>query len=148
MSDNRIFHFILDWAEKYFKSRDAYNKKITGISRDEDGFTIKYREKQEKIIAIDDLNRLDNSKLGPNLSIVTLNNRKNLDYLYRNWGALLRIEALRIYFINPFSITDKKWAINPNIHSKITEEASLKPGLLSIFETVEPLTPEILMNKL
>lgn len=150
MDDSKISKFLVEWAENYFKSRDAFTKSIVSMEKTEKGLDITFKDKKEKVSVIADLSLIQESilpNLADNTSIITLNNRKNLDILYDFWSKL-NTKSIKIYFINPFSTTDRKWIINPQVHSKISEPSALKTGLLAMFETVEPLTLEMLKSKI
>lgn len=140
--------FLLEWAEHYFKSRDAFRKEIVSIDKKEDRIIINFSNRSETVIAVAELENLKESELQENTAIITLNNRKNVDCLYFKWNRLKDFVSLRIYFINPFSNTDKKWIIAPHIHHKICDEQSLRAGLIAMFETVEPLTTIMLETQL
>jgi len=140
---NEINGILIDWAENYFKSRDAYEKKIMDIKKNDNILEIQYKDKLLKIISSNNLSDID---IG-NFIIITLNNRRNVDYLASNWKKFADFNLLKIYFINPLSTTEKKWIITPFIHDKVCDSSSLRQGLLSMFETVEPLTEEILKAK-
>ena len=72
--------------------------------------------------------------------LVVLNTNNNFQMLIDNWKELIRFNFLTLYFVNPFSKLDKKWVINPHVHSKICDDNSLKTGLKSMFDMVTPLT--------
>lgn len=134
--------FLLDWAENFFVSKDAFVKKITSIEHNDGLLIIYYKDKTERIKVATHLDTLtDIEKVS---LVITLNNRRNMDYLVKEWSRLAQLPELRIYFINPFSSTEKKWVINPSVHQKICEPDSLKIGVISLFESVEPLTEEML----
>ena len=52
----------------------------------------------------------------------------------------MKIKYLVVYFVNPFSKIEKKWIIYPSTHNRISDEASLKPGLRAMFDTVEAIS--------
>ena len=68
---------------------------------------------------------------------ICLNSSENFSFLTKNWDKFTDLKKLAVYFVNPFSKTEKKWIIHPYTHSKITEKSSLKQGLKSMFDTVE-----------
>jgi hypothetical protein len=149
MEESKIIQLIIEWAEHYFKSKDAFYKKIISIKKEDNGFIINYKEKKETLIALPELSKINQFENINKISyIITLNNRKNIDYLYNNWSKLVDLTTLKIYFINPFSTTEKRWIISPNIHAKVCDEDTLKLGLMSMFESVEPITEELLKNRL
>jgi hypothetical protein len=142
-----IRHYMLDWAMNYFRSRDAYEKKIVHIEKKPDCLNIEYKDKKVKILVYPDLEGDTGIDKDNNIIIITINNRKNLEGLYNKWEKFKENHNLKIYFVNPLSTTDKKWIINPFVHAQICDEASLKIGLKAMFETVEPFTSEMI-NKI
>jgi len=126
----------------------GFNSKIVSICREKDGILVTYKDRKENILAFPNLNLLPESRIKENVVAVTLNNRNNLETLYAKWSIFKNIQQFKIYFINPFSTTDRKWVINPHVHAKICDSTSLKIGLKAMFETVEPLTPELLEAKI
>ena len=55
---------------------------------------------------------------------------------------------LNIYFVNPFSSSDKIWTINLPIHDKVCDKAPLELGLRAMAEMVVPIRIEELNNKI
>ncbi len=148
---DKIIAFMLDWAKNYYKSRDAFHKNIKSIVEQNNCLEIEFKDKKEKVISCPSLELLDFNQFKDqkdHFSIIILNNRKNIDFLVDKWKSFSQIANLKVYFINPFSETDKKWIISPHIHSKVCDESSLKQGLVAMFETVEPLTEDMLIHKL
>lgn len=143
--EKEVIEKLLEWAYNYFQSRDAYHKRITHIQKEEEKLIIHYKNRRELILACPRLYEVE--KFGP-VSVITLNNIKNVKYLEESWDKIKQIERLKLYFINPFSATDKKWVINPNLHAKVCDESSLKTGLFSMFETVEPITEKMINNNI
>lgn len=146
--EEKIIKYLLEWAEHYFKSRDAFEKNIISIEHVNHKLIITFEGKKETIIAVPDLQYLRNMEFNENTSLITINNRKNVDCLYDNWNKLINIPSFKIYFINPFSTTEKKWIIIPYVHAKICDKGSLKLGFTAMFETVEQLTEGILKARL
>jgi hypothetical protein len=144
---DKIKEYLLNWTETYFRSRDAFHRNINSMKKEEKNIVIEFKDKKERIYAAASLDEIKSEDITQNISIVTLNNRKNVEFLNENWSKYKDF-SIKIYFINPFSTTDIKWIINPHIHSKICDESSLKAGLIAMFETVEPLTKEILEKKI
>ena len=70
--------------------------------------------------------------------IITLNTKDNLSKIIENWSNLIEHQNLCIYFVNPASQLETKWVVCPYTHNKITEKASLKSGLETLFSMVEP----------
>jgi len=146
-SDSKIIRFLLDWAEHFYKSKDAFYKKIQDIEKKSSSLVIHYKDHAEIILAIHDLTKFDSQSMQNDTSIITLNNRRNLDTLYQRWTEFSSLSTLKVYFINPFSLLEHKWIIKPYTHARICDDVALKSGLKAMFETVEPLTEEILASK-
>ena len=146
--------FLADWARSFIKNRDIISKKIEQIGNSRDGFDIyvKYRDRQQYFIiapSIADMEsitqRVNNNSY---CTIVTLNSRENFNALIKSWPKLISFKFLNIIFVNPFSQLDKKWIIFPHTHHKVCDEASLKNGLKSMFEMVEPIDEGQLVAKI
>jgi len=142
--------FLADWIINYFKNRDIMLDNIVSIDKNKDNFDAIINEQDKKIfcLALDEpknLNfELDKKEI---YAFVMLNKRKSLDFLIDNWEKLSEFTNLRIFLINPLSSLDKKWIISPNVHNKICDPKTLKAGLKSMFEAVEPILDKDL-NKL
>jgi len=142
--------FLADWIINYFKNRGIMLDNIVSIDKNKDNFDAIINEQDKKIfcLALDEpknLNfELDKKEI---YAFVMLNKRKSLDFLIDNWEKLSEFTNLRIFLINPLSSLDKKWIISPNVHNKICDPKTLKAGLKSMFEAVEPILDKDL-NKL
>ena len=79
--------------------------------------------------------------------IITLNNIANIRFATGNWKKLIDFKFLKLYFINPFSSSDKVWIICPYVHDKICDKASLELGLKSMAEMVNTIGIEELSKK-
>jgi len=76
-------------------------------------------------------------------TLAVYNARQNLDLVIKNWEKLVKFKRhFSIYFINPFSKLDKRWIIFPTTHQFVTDKAGLKPGLETLFITVDPIMKE------
>jgi len=136
--------YLKEWFLRYVKNRDIFFKKIKNIEEIEDKIIIE--EKTKKIIyyvnsddktfseILTDTNDYENKGL------LLYNTEKNFNNLFKEWKKLINISDITIFFINPFSKTEQKWIIHPNMHHKISDEKSLKSGLKTLFDTVELLT--------
>lgn len=146
--------YLVEWTENFVKNKDVIAKKIENIEKNKNGFDlhVKFKDKEQFFIitaSISDLNsivaRINNDC---NFCIVTLNSRENLENLLKNWRRLIELKFLSIIFVNPFSQMDKKWIIYPYTHHRICDESSLKTGLKSMFEMVEPIEEAQLAAKI
>lgn len=140
--------YLRDWVINYLKNKDTLLRTIKSIELDKDGFDFvvnfigKLRfflikptiTNPEEILAI--------LKEKECLSLIILNDKRNLDIIYDNWNKLAEHKLFNIYFINPFSTIDKKWIIYPYTHQQICDPTSLKQGLKSMFDMVEQIDQE------
>src|SRR3989338_11205533 len=111
--------FLNDWIIHFLKSKDAIFKRIVKIEQNVDGFDIKvsYSDKQQYILVepvIKDFPALlSRMQTDGHYVLVVLNTNSNLATLCSSWNDLIKFRGLCIYFVNPFSSTDKKWIIYP-----------------------------------
>ena len=153
---DEVYSYLSDWMINFVKNRDILAKQINKIEKSKDNivdFSVKYKDGKELYFIIkpliDDIDKiLKKINKDSYTSIITLNNKNNLDVVVKNWKKLIEYKFLSIYFINPFSESDKKWVIYPYTHNKISDENSLELGLKSMFEMVEQISEEQLKSKL
>lgn len=147
--------YLSEWIRYYFISKDAFYHKIKSINVEEDCDFLITEEEVKKVVFIIEiftdkafLDKFVNYNV-PNTEIIliTLNNKSNISFLYSNWKEFLAFKSLSIYFINPFSLIDKRWIICPYIHNKISEPSALKRGLESMGEQVDYITKEDVLEK-
>ena len=144
--------FIVDWSIRFLENKDAIKGEIDNIERNKNGFDfiINYKDKTKYFIVSltlegDIINRIKNDSY---YGIFTLNNSINIRFIVSNWKQLVEFRFLNIYFVNPFSDSDKVWVICPYIHDKICDRTSLESGLKSMAEMVNPIGLEELNNKI
>ena len=147
----KIKDFLLEWTLHYLKNRDLISKKIESIEKGKDKFDafVKYKDKDQYlsiIPQIKDLNFLERLDKEKNHLISVFNTKENLSKIVDNWHKLIDFKLLCILFVNPWSSYDKRWIIYPYTHHRIADESSLKAGLKSMFETVEPVKKSQLEN--
>ncbi len=152
--ENKSRSFLLGWTADYVKNKDMISKKIESIENGKDDFDlhVKYKDREQYFIimpAITDIDSIIRKIINnSNFSIVTLNSKENFEIIVKNWSKLESFKLLNIIFVNPFSELDKKWVIFPYVHNKICDEKSLKIGLKSMFDMVEPIEEEQLVAKI
>ena len=152
--ENKLHSFLIDWTVNFIKNKDIISKKIENIENGKDGFDLYVRYKDREQYFIITPNFLDIEPIIQRMNdkfyftIVTLNSKENFDAMLKNWSRLIDFKFLSIIFVNPFSELDKKWIIAPNIHQKISDESSLKNGLRAMFEMVEPIEEQQLIERI
>ncbi len=143
----KLVPFLVDWVEKYIRNKDLVNRALKEMTHSGDEVDAKFEHKEQRFVIIpelDDTNavlkRLSQAK-DAHLTLVTLNSQSNLDVLLKYWHEFVDLgPKFSIFFVNPFSKTDKLWIICPYVHQRIADEASLALGLKAMFEIVEPMT--------
>ena|SRR3989338_11678597 len=146
--------YLVEWTANFVRNKDVLTKKIESIEKNKNGFDlhVKFKDKEQFFViapAISDLGPII-AKVNNNshFCIVTLNSSENLNVLIKNWARLVDFKFLSVIFVNPFSQSDKKWIIYPYTHHRICDESSLKTGLKSMFEMVEPIEEPQLAAKI
>ncbi|HLC97053.1 MAG TPA: hypothetical protein VJH97_07080 [Candidatus Nanoarchaeia archaeon] len=144
--------YLKEWIIQLIRNRDVVARKLVAIE-DDPSFDLKviYKDKEQYICVKPLLADMEMilSKMSPDkhYAIVTANTLGNFNLLLQFWDKMVAFRFLCLYFVNPFSNTDKKWIIYPYTHSQICDEESLKVGLRSIFDVVEPLTESDVKTK-
>ena len=150
--ENKSHAFLLEWVINFVKNKDIVAKKIEKIENGKDGFDlyVKYKDREQYFIIVPNIADINSiiKKLNDNayFSIVTLNSKENFEFILKNWNKLICFKSLNIIFANPFSESDKKWIIFPYTHHRISDESSLENGLRAMFETVEQIEEEKLVE--
>ena len=134
---------LKEWVLHYIKNRDILLRQIELIEEDKDGWDVivhtKTGDKFYFILPhIDDIEQIHEKLDDNHITIVMLNKKENLDKIIEHWKKLVDFPKLALMFTNPNSELDKRWTIYPHTHDRITEKASLKKGLNSLYQTVEP----------
>ena len=137
--------YLAEWTINYVKNKDIVAKKIVNAGKNKDGFDlcIKYKDRENYFVimpVLSDMNTVLQKLNGSaHYTIVALNSEENFKTLIENWSKLVNFKLLSVIFANPFSNLDKRWVIYPHTHDKICDASSLKTGLRSMFEMVEPI---------
>jgi hypothetical protein len=133
------------WAVQSLRARSIFSQAGHAIEERTEGFDIIIRKPegiqycliQERLDAEAILARAE----GRRLLVITANTRENLEELIRQWSRLVPLQGLTVMLANPHAAGDQRWAVAPAIHHLITEPASLRRGLQTLFEGVEEWRP-------
>jgi hypothetical protein len=142
----KIKEELKEWTINFLKNKNAILQTLQKIEEEKEGYDLKiiYDDKETYVLIkpfIDNFEELEEKiDQNKNITLVLLNSKKNLDILIDKWEYFAGFDKLTIYFVNMFSISDKKWVIRPYLHNKISEASALKPGLKSMFNTVDSIT--------
>ena len=143
-----LYNYMVEWAISYEKHRDIIKKDIASIEKRAEGYDllVRYKDTIKYLLIIPTLGDVENLSIklkeGKNTTIITINSAGNLQFLIDNWKRFIDFSEFTIIFINPFSMTDKRWMIRPHVHNKIAENCALEKGMKSMFSAVEPITEE------
>lgn len=146
--------FLVEWTINFLKHKDILTKKIEKIENGKDGFDlyVKFRDREQYFIIAPNIADIEPiiQKINNNayFSLVVLNSKRNFEIIIKNWPKLISFKFLNIIFVNPFSEMDKKWIVFPHTHHKICDEKALETGLKSLFDMVEPIEEEQLIQKI
>ena len=146
--------YLLDWMILYLKNRDLVTRSLVGIEKKADYALITYKTKKRLVLCEPFLVRyqslLDKAATIPDaaeIHIACFNTLSNIDKTVDEWSTLIAHRHLILTFVNPFGEHQKQWTIWPATHHRITEDASLKLGLLSMAEGVGIATEQELKEK-
>lgn len=137
--------FLKDWVINFARHKDILTKNIVEIA--ENPLTVKFKDKEIAYLTEPKLNDGLMQKIGENKCVVTFNTKENFDFFAKRFNEFSKFKGLVFYFVNPFSNLDTKWVINPYVHAQIADNASLKTGLKSMFEAVDPISEEEINEK-
>ncbi|MBN2421759.1 hypothetical protein JXB41_00910 [Candidatus Woesearchaeota archaeon] len=130
---------LLEWAVLYIKNKDLLSKKLVNLEVREKSVVCEFKDYKMSCFVEQDLADINLDKIRKgNIIVVCLNKKANVKFLAENWSKFILNPLFKIIFSNP--VINDKWIICPYTHDKITEEAALKPGLISLFGSVEPVS--------
>ena len=131
--------YLSDWTYNYIRHKDIILKRIVDIEKKGSGFLVTFNDRKasyEPMVSLKDFSKAVNEA-----SIVTFNTAENFQLLLKEWKKFVG-KKLTVIFINPESNLDRKWMVATHVHDAICDRASLRQGMKSMFETVEPLDEE------
>ena len=103
--------FLVDWSIGFLENKDTIRREIVSIEKNKEGwdFAVNYKDKTKYFIIVPTLenNIFDILKNENYFGIITLNNPANIRFVVSNWKKLADLKFLNIYFVNPFSSSDK-----------------------------------------
>jgi hypothetical protein len=145
------FSYLQTWTESYVRLKDVVAQKIDKIKKTDFGLEIKNNDDTSSFVVVDPssdhFEKVKELK-DKHVTFITLNAKPNLDALIKEWTNLNKIQNLTIVFVNPFSITEEKWIVNPYVHDKIADPATLDLGLKTMFDCVEEISLDDFLNRI
>ena len=144
MTLSKSTKYLVEWFVRYTKNRDIVFRKISNISTKENLVIVEQKSGVVVHYVVesfpDDFLNILKSIKADHKGLIVYNSAENFEKLLKSWQKLSTIQNLTVYFVNPFSKTEKKWIINPYVHNKISDETSLKQGLDSMFIMVDSIS--------
>lgn len=131
---------LLDWAERYVKHRDLFERKIARIEKQGSQLLVRLKDGSGyKVLASEVLNEsllplIDQLAQQEPCLIVAQNKKENLSFLTKHWRLLASKQRLKLVFVNLEK--DERWVLIPHSHDKVAEQGSLRAGLLSLYQSV------------
>ena len=144
---------LREWTIHFFKNKNAILQTLQKIEENKENYDLKiiYEDKEIYVILqpfIDDFEEIYGKiNKNKNINLILFNSKQNFDIIVDKWKRLINFDKLTIYFVNMFSISDKKWIIRPYFHDKIADESSIKIGLKSMFNMVSSITEKEIESK-
>jgi len=125
---------LKEWTSAYIKYKDTLHKRIEKIddSLNNKILILKKDGKKEEHLCEENLEQINPANITEQ-KISTLNKKKNVDWLIKNWDSLKNTSST-ITFVN--TKKSEHWAISPKMHHLITDKEALKPGIKTLFESV------------
>ncbi|MBR9690286.1 hypothetical protein GOV08_01240 [Candidatus Woesearchaeota archaeon] len=127
---------LTQWTILYVKNKDILKKEIKEYKIFKNYVEFEYLDARKQTCYIYPTMKSEarsDTKEGWK-AVICLNTKANFDFLISNWENLIKNPKLSIIFVNPR--LNQKWIVFPHTHNKITEKASLKLGLQTLFESV------------
>lgn len=126
---------LVEWTKHYIKFKDCMKRQITSIEELEDRLLV-HEKKEDKVYCITEELKdklLTENKCEERKFIVTTNTLMNVKFLADNW-KLIENEEVTIIFAN--TKTNESWIVHPKTHSKISDNKTIKQGLMSLHESI------------
>jgi hypothetical protein len=143
------FESLLDLAKQIVKHKDAFERKITSIEPEQNGFVVIRKDgSRQRWVVMDRFSyapgRIDaKDKAGqPKTKLVLLctSDKENIRAVVKGWDALIKEQDLSVYFVDVK--TGNKWNIMPRVHDLIAERSTLESGLVSLMDAANGIVKE------
>lgn len=137
--------FLKDWILRYIKNKDVIAKKINSIDEKDDYFVVVKADKIQKFfidpfldLKLDEIKEYEHNK-----ALVCFHTRDNYKKLVEEWEKFVEVgNNFTMFFVNPFSKTERVLILRPHTHNLISDEETLEVGLKTMSENVEFTTEE------
>ena len=138
---------LAEWTITFVKHKDMMKQQIISLEEKNSivHVSLKADNKQDYLVfektfdfkKVEDVCKKSDADSHYSVNVVCYNTQENLKFIIQHWKEFASHQRLLFYFVNPKSMTDIKWVINPWLHNRISDAASLETGLKSMFSMVE-----------
>lgn len=138
---------LSEWTTTFIKHRDMMKQQIVSLEekqgvvhvlmkgdKKQDYFVF---EKTVDVKHLEDASKKSDADPNYSINVVCYNTSENIKLLVQHWKEIAMHTRLLFYFVNPNSATEIKWTINPWLHNRISDHATLEAGLKSMASMVE-----------
>jgi hypothetical protein len=126
---------LLEWTLNFIDNLNSFRRNLESKSVLDNRIICTYKDKGEHTYVVAASINSDIIKgLNGSIVLVCLNSKENLSTVIENWGILIRNPKLKIIFVN--LLHNLQWSLIPFTHNLVSDPASLKLGLKTLFETV------------
>jgi hypothetical protein len=126
---------LREWAVHHIKQKDLVKHDLISFKEEAGRVVCEYKEGRGVFYCKENLD-LDLMKPVPNdenATFVCLCNEHNFKLLVDHWDLFKTKSNFSFIFLNP-SLAEK-WVIQPYVHAKIADPATLKQGLRTMYDT-------------
>jgi hypothetical protein len=136
---------LKEWAMRYVKNRASSLEGIVATEEKANSIIMKKNDGSAATYVVEPVFDIKRAKEG--VTIVALSNSTNIDAIAKNWSSLSRLKGMKIILANPFSTQEERWTVSPEIHNRICDKKTLKLGLKTMAELVDPITEKEIESK-
>ena len=123
---------LKEWTESYIDYLNVYKRNLKSKTIKNDFIECDYSDKGKIIYVI--CEKLDSCKYDNDSIIICSNTKQNLNTLIEKWSEFIKYQKLKIVFVNPK--INLQWSLIPYLHHKYNDEANLKNGLKTLFDSI------------
>lgn len=123
---------LKDWTISYIEYLNVYKRTLKSKTIKNNIIECVYSDKGEINYII--CEKLEECEFDNKSILVCLNTKQNLNALIEKWPEFIKFEKLKIIFVNPD--VNLQWSLIPYLHHKYNDEATLKIGLKTLFDSI------------
>lgn len=124
---------LKEWTIHFVKNKDLIHKNLVDYEEQGETLVFHFKNKEHKYFVLHDLDDsvISFIKQSGFKTVVCIAKKDNLKFLIDNWHSFKSVENLNLIFVR---ISDnKRWIINPFVHSRICDDNSLVLGLETMY---------------